>query len=903
MNTFNLCCCSCSLCFAVDVWIPLTHSIMRTSFSLLHDYSIAGDIDAILVTYPDLKHIGALPYLISKVGCAAPVYATVPVWHMGRMFFEEILQSRARAGAPLECFDESDLDKAFDRMTRVEYERVIKLAAGSVTAGSAVEDVITVTPHVAGHMLGGTFWEISKDPERVVYAVEFNHGKERHLPGGVMETAVERPTLLVTDTLNALTPTVKRAIRDRQLQEAISHTLLAGGDVLLPVDAAGRVLELLLVLQAHKQATKANTSIVFLSPEARTTLDFARGLTEWAGEHISSQVHDHGINPFDLPGITVCSSRAELAAVRRPMVVLATGQSMNTSFAQDLFLEMVDNPNNLILFTSYVPETSPFTLAPKLIRLAEERTQAYFASPAGAAIAAAAAKSQQPLPVVGVSQGRRDIVSFQRRVPVPLEGAELTEYWTAKLGGRRRKTTSSSSAEGTGGHDSDGDGDDDDSDDDQDDDESDNGDDNDDDAEDLGPDGPSGGDPHAAGVGKSGGVVVKGVKKARTHAGSGSGSGSGSRGGISSHASMSASTSALSSTSGSGSASTSHALVVPSLGGGIFASSTNVGWSSSIPRGLRASSTSLGGVTSLVRDGRSYPTFPHIEYKRKFDSYGEILDLALLRSVALSSGADIGSAATASLLDSMGAGASTSTGRGGASEEKTGSRTSQGSRGSSLAAKLLQDRPVKCDIRTERREVKCALAYIDLEGRSDGKSIKNILTKMAPKKIILIHGSAAAKSDLREFCEKSITKTVIVPKGNQDVDVTSDTSVYRYTMHESLARLLTWVRSGGLEFAYADAQVAIDYSAAELPLLGPAPPMAVKGHPAIILGDFRLADLKRTLNENDVYAEFHRGLLVCGEERQVHVCKVNKNEVSITGSLCDDYFRVRSLLYGKCNII
>lgn len=38
---------------------------------------------------------------------------------------------------------------------------------------------IVIAPHVAGHLLGGTMWKITKDGEDVIYAVDLNHRKER----------------------------------------------------------------------------------------------------------------------------------------------------------------------------------------------------------------------------------------------------------------------------------------------------------------------------------------------------------------------------------------------------------------------------------------------------------------------------------------------------------------------------------------------------------------------------------------------------------------------------------------------------------------------------------------------------------------------------------------------------
>lgn len=39
---------------------------------------------------------------------------------------------------------------------------------------------MTITPYAAGHLLGGTIWKITKDTEEIIYAVDFNHRKERY---------------------------------------------------------------------------------------------------------------------------------------------------------------------------------------------------------------------------------------------------------------------------------------------------------------------------------------------------------------------------------------------------------------------------------------------------------------------------------------------------------------------------------------------------------------------------------------------------------------------------------------------------------------------------------------------------------------------------------------------------
>ena len=56
---------------------------------------------------------------------------------------------------------------------------------------------LTITPFPAGHMVGGTIWKIVKDgEEEIVYAVDFNHKKERsvcaycHYQPGVWDVTV-----------------------------------------------------------------------------------------------------------------------------------------------------------------------------------------------------------------------------------------------------------------------------------------------------------------------------------------------------------------------------------------------------------------------------------------------------------------------------------------------------------------------------------------------------------------------------------------------------------------------------------------------------------------------------------------------------------------------------------------
>lgn len=51
-------------------------------------------MDYVLLSHPDLRHLGALPYLVGRCGLAAPVYATLPVRRMGSLLLYDHHTSR-----------------------------------------------------------------------------------------------------------------------------------------------------------------------------------------------------------------------------------------------------------------------------------------------------------------------------------------------------------------------------------------------------------------------------------------------------------------------------------------------------------------------------------------------------------------------------------------------------------------------------------------------------------------------------------------------------------------------------------------------------------------------------------------------------------------------------------------
>ncbi|CAF1229304.1 unnamed protein product [Adineta steineri] len=342
------------------------------------------DIDAVLITYPDLYHLGALPYLVGHCGLKCPVYATIPVYKMGQMFMYDLYQSRSNS-EDFTLFTLDHVDAAFDLFVQLKYDQSISLEDKGLG--------LTITPLPAGHMIGGAIWKISKEgEEEIVYAVDYNHKKERHLNSSNL-TKISRPTLLITDALNTKYSQGQRKTKDAQLLTTILETMRRDGNVLICVDTAGRVLELALLLEQlwrNEQSGLFAYSLALLNNFSYQVIEFARSQVEWMSDKIVRQFEESRANPFHLRYVKLCHDLSELEKVRAPKVVLASQPDLESGFARDLFIQWVENDKNSIILTT---RTCPGTLARELIDKPNVTT-----------------------------------IEVEVRRKVPLEGTELEEY-------------------------------------------------------------------------------------------------------------------------------------------------------------------------------------------------------------------------------------------------------------------------------------------------------------------------------------------------------------------------------------------------------------------------------------------------------------------------------------------
>ena len=256
-----------------------------------------------------------------------PLYGTYPTLKMGQMTLYDYHATQCLDGRN-PGFDLSDIDELFAENVHfipLKYSQTLSLpldpnatsrkagvVAAQVSAATSVKPLLGVTPHRAGHVTGGAFYVLRRlsDETEVVVAPgnAYQPAKERHLDGATLHKFGGAADVLITGPggsgglLGRLyrppsgggrpiltSTTVSR--KEGELVELVMAALRRGGNVLLPVDASGRVMELLLVLSRHweRQRLGSAYNLCWVGSMSWNTIEFARSQLEWMAAPLGAQ--------------------------------------------------------------------------------------------------------------------------------------------------------------------------------------------------------------------------------------------------------------------------------------------------------------------------------------------------------------------------------------------------------------------------------------------------------------------------------------------------------------------------------------------------------------------------------------------------------------------------------------
>ncbi len=71
----------------------------------------------------------------------------------------------------------------------------------------------------------------------------------------------------------------------------------------------------------------------------------------------------------------------------------------------------------------------------------------------------------------------------------------------------------------------------------------------------------------------------------------------------------------------------------------------------------------------------------------------------------------------------------------------------------------------------------------------------------------------------------------------------------------------------------------------------------------VFVNELKLSDFKMVLMRSGIPSEFNGGVLFCGQLSNVALRRHDSGRVTIEGTVCSEYYKVRELLYEQYAIV
>ena len=240
---------------------------------------------------------------------------------------------------------------------------------------------LTIAAYSAGHTLGGTIWHIQHGLESIVYAADWNLGRENFFPGaawlssgdgGEVLESLHRPTALICSSRGVeRTDALPRRDRDSRLISLIRETIAQGGKVLVPTDSAARVLELAYILNSnwrenmdgpHADAYR-NAKIYMASKSSTPTVRYLQSMLEWMDDGVvrhaeAAMTRGEGqgsaTNPLNWSYVKQIEKKSQVERAlskNKPCVMLASDASLEWGFSARTLQALASDSKNLVIMT------------------------------------------------------------------------------------------------------------------------------------------------------------------------------------------------------------------------------------------------------------------------------------------------------------------------------------------------------------------------------------------------------------------------------------------------------------------------------------------------------------------------------------------------------------------------
>lgn len=324
----------------------------------------ASSIETVVLTHAHLDHCGYLPRLVAG-GFAGRIFCTPATAELARIVLadaaklqEEDAERANRRGytrhhPALPLFTVKDAERAMARLQPLGYERPV-----TVVPGVSVEFLN------AGHLLGSAFVRarLESSGQTVLFGGDLGRYGRPVLPDPL--SVSEADIMLVESTYGdrAHDPDDGGSV----LAEVVNSTVKAGGKVLIPAFALGRVEELLYWIDYLEEQKKIPELPVYVdSPMASAVLATYRSRQHELDPEIATMAaNDNGgrraaerrLCAFCTRRLKVIESIAESRAVQEsdePSIVISSSGMATGGRVLHHLERVLPNPRNTVLFAGY----------------------------------------------------------------------------------------------------------------------------------------------------------------------------------------------------------------------------------------------------------------------------------------------------------------------------------------------------------------------------------------------------------------------------------------------------------------------------------------------------------------------------------------------------------------------
>lgn len=332
----------------------------------------AEQADVVLISSPQLNGCGALPFVLQHLKPSALVFAASSTAKIGLhgllhpfMYNFPNKKSFEIGGKVFEL----SIDSIYGAF------RSIREPFGGKVVIPAKNSPVECFTHFASRMVGGYAWTIKYQIDEILYCPDYSVKPSYSLKLFTMPTT---PNILLMESFSAerREGASKKQKNDEQLQllfKEIQKTFRSGNDVLMPVNVAGRGIEILIIIMNLLREKGADQyKVLFASIQAEELLKKVEAMTEVLQDKVI--LNDQSLFSSVIP----CRNAEEVHAQVGPKLCVADGAVLNFGIAGDLlstFLECnPDGGKNLIVFTESPPAD---TVASKVFSSSENEIIEY----------------------------------------------------------------------------------------------------------------------------------------------------------------------------------------------------------------------------------------------------------------------------------------------------------------------------------------------------------------------------------------------------------------------------------------------------------------------------------------------------------------------------------------------